>query len=376
MTLAREDREFLLHNIDKVREKLGLYTVKTELKFELPTPKEIYEYLDDYVISQERAKKILAVGAHNHYKRLMIFKEDDFDEKKKIDKTNVMLLGPTGSGKTYLVKKLAEMMKVPYYIADANNMTASGYVGKDVETVIDGLFQSARGNFDAAATGIVFIDEFDKICSKTDGVKGRKDVGGEAVQQALLKLIEGTDIEMERAQGLSKVRFVVDTSNIMFIVGGAFTGLEEIIGERLNLGKRSIGFGAKFKGDIEEESNIFNHVQPEDLEKYGFIPEILGRIPTIAPLQELTEDNLIQILSKVKNNVMDQYRRLFEHSGLELKISSKGLKIIAQRALKKGVGARGLKSLVETVLLDYMFNLESAILDEKDVEKLLDEIQT
>ena len=162
----------------------------------------------------------------------------------------------------------------------------------------------------------------------------------------------------------------------MFIVGGAFTGLEEIIGERLNMGKRSIGFGAEFKGDIEEESNIFNHVQPEDLEKYGFIPEILGRIPTIAPLQELTEDNLIQILSKVKNNVMDQYRRLFEHSGLELKISSKGLKIIAQRALKKGVGARGLKSLVETVLLDYMFNLESAILDEKDVEKLLDEIQT
>ena len=162
----------------------------------------------------------------------------------------------------------------------------------------------------------------------------------------------------------------------MFIVGGAFTGLEEIIGERLNLGKRSIGFGAEFTGEIEEESNIFNNVQPEDLEKYGFIPEILGRIPTIAPLQELTEDNLIQILSKVKNNVMDQYRRLFEHSGLELKISSKGLKIIAQRALKKGVGARGLKSLVETVLLDYMFNLESAILDEKDVEKLLDEIQT
>ena len=161
------------------------------------------------------------------------------------------------------------------------------------------------------------------------------------IQQALLKLIEGTEIEMERTQGLSKVRFVVDTSNIMFIVGGAFTGLEEIIGERLNMGKRSIGFGAEFKGDIEEESNIFNHVQPEDLEKYGFIPEILGRIPTIAPLQELTEDNLIHILSKVKNNVMDQYRRLFEHSGLELKISSKGLKIIAQRALKKGVGARG-----------------------------------
>ena len=173
-----------------------------------------------------------------------------------------MLLGPTGSGKTYLVKKLAEMMKVPYYIADANNMTASGYVGKDVETVIDGLFQNARGNFDAAATGIVFIDEFDKLCSKTDGVKGRKDVGGEAVQQALLKLIEGTEIEMERQQGLSKVRFVVDTSNILFIVGGAFTGLEEIIGERLNLGKRSIGFGAEFKGDVEEQKNIFNLVQP------------------------------------------------------------------------------------------------------------------
>jgi ATP-dependent Clp protease ATP-binding subunit ClpX len=162
----------------------------------------------------------------------------------------------------------------------------------------------------------------------------------------------------------------------MFIVGGAFTGLDEIIGNRLNLGKRGIGFGAKFAGDIEEEPNIFNHVQPEDLEKYGFIPEILGRIPTIAPLQELTEDNLIEILCKVKNNVINQYTRLFKHSGQELKISNKGLKIIAQRALKKGVGARGLKSLVETVLLDYMFNLESAILDEKDVEKLLDEVQT
>ena len=179
---------------------------------------------------------------------------------------------------------------------------------------------------------------------------------------------------MERQQGLSKVRFVVDTSNILFIVGGAFTGLEEIIGERLNLGKRSIGFGAEFKGDVEEQKNIFNLVQPEDLEKYGFIPEILGRIPTIAPLQELTEDNLVDILSKVKNNVIHQYKRLFEHSKIELKISNKGLRYIAKKALDRGVGARGLKSLVETVLLEYMFNLESAILDEKDVEKLLQDV--
>ena len=376
MTISASDKEFLLNNIRQTREKLSLYTVKAQLDFTLPTPKEIYDYLDDYVISQDRAKKILSVGAHNHYKRLMIFKDEGYDDKNKIEKTNLMLLGPTGSGKTYLVKKLAEMMKVPYYIADANNMTASGYVGKDVESVVDGLFQNARGNFDAAATGIVFIDEFDKICSKSDGGGNkRKDVGGEAVQQALLKLIEGCEIEMERMQGLSKVRFVVDTSNILFIVGGAFTGLDEIIQKRLGEDKRSIGFGANFK-EAESLVNIFNKVQPEDLEEYGFIPEILGRIPTIAPLQELTKDNLIDILTKVKNNLMDQYSRLFAYSDLELKISKKGLEHIAEKAIERKVGARGLKSLIEMVLLEYMFNLESAVLDEKDVKKIIDEVQT
>ena len=376
MTISASDKEFLLNNIRQTREKLSLYTVKAQLDFTLPTPKEIYDYLDDYVISQDRAKKILSVGAHNHYKRLMIFKDEGYDDKNKIEKTNLMLLGPTGSGKTYLVKKLAEMMKVPYYIADANNMTASGYVGKDVESVVDGLFQNARGNFDAAATGIVFIDEFDKICSKSDGGGNkRKDVGGEAVQQALLKLIEGCEIEMERMQGLSKVRFVVDTSNILFIVGGAFTGLDEIIQKRLGEDKRSIGFGANFK-EAESLVNIFNKVQPEDLEEYGFIPEILGRIPTIAPLQELTKDNLIDILTKVKNNLMDQYSRLFAYSDLELKISKKGLEHIAEKAIERKVGARGLKSLIEMVLLEYMFNLESAVLDDNDVKKIIDEVQT
>jgi len=377
MSIGQVDKEFLLNNISKAREKLSLYTVKAQLDFTLPSPKEIYEYLDTYVISQDRAKKVLSTGAHNHYKRLMIFKEEGYDDTNRIEKTNLMLLGPTGSGKTYLVKKLAEMMKVPYYIADANNMTASGYVGKDVESVVDGLFQNARGNFDAAATGIVFIDEFDKICSKNDGGAGRnrKDVGGEAVQQALLKLIEGTEIEMERMQGLSKVRFVVDTSNILFIVGGAFTGLDEVIQDRLSTGKTGIGFGAQFK-EKESLTNIINHVQPQDLEEYGFIPEILGRIPTIAPLQELTKENLIDILSKVKNNLIDQYSRLFAYSDIELKISKKGLELIAEKALERGVGARGLKSLVELVLLDYMFNLESAVLDEKDVKKILDEVST
>jgi len=377
MSIGQLDKEFLLNNISKAREKLSLYTVKAQLDFTLPSPKEIYEYLDTYVISQDRAKKVLSTGAHNHYKRLMIFKEEGFDDTNRIDKTNLMLLGPTGSGKTYLVKKLAEMMKVPYYIADANNMTASGYVGKDVESVVDGLFQNARGNFDAAATGIVFIDEFDKICSKNDGGAGRnrKDVGGEAVQQALLKLIEGTEIEMERMQGLSKVRFVVDTSNILFIVGGAFTGLDEVIQDRLSTGKTGIGFGAQFK-EKESLTNIINHIQPQDLEEYGFIPEILGRIPVIAPLQELTKENLIAILSKVKNNLIDQYSRLFAYSDIELKISKKGLELIAEKALERGVGARGLKSLVELVLLDYMFNLESAVLDEKDVKKILDEVST
>ena len=376
MTISASDKEFLLNNIRQTREKLSLYTVKAQLDFTLPTPKEIYDYLDDYVISQDRAKKILSVGAHNHYKRLMIFKDEGYDDKNKIEKTNLMLLGPTGSGKTYLVKNLAEMMKLPYYIADANNMTASGYVGKDVESVVDGLFQNARGNFDAAATGIVFIDEFDKICSKSDGGGNkRKDVGGEAVQQALLKLIEGCEIEMERMQGLSKVRFVVDTSNILFIVGGAFTGLDEIIQKRLGEDKRSIGFGANFK-EAESLVNIFNKVQPEDLEEYGFIPEILGRIPTIAPLQELTKDNLIDILTKVKNNLMDQYSRLFAYSDLELKISKKGLEHIAEKAIERKVGARGLKSLIEMVLLEYMFNLESAVLDDNDVKKIIDEVQT